>query len=160
MRPTGSRRGRLRSLFVVAFALAGAQVAASGSATAAATESRFGLTCVPRPVPLAAGRLTHITKATEGRLVTYTMTSPAVGLTHVDVLLPAGYDGRSARRYPVLYLLHGAGGSYANWASTASLDGVPQGGDAAAIVGKLPLIVVMPDDSGDGSYTDWYGIST
>ena len=59
----------------------------------------------------------------------------------------------------MLYLLHGAGGSYADWVGTLSAGGQPQGGDAVARVGNLPIIVVMPDDTGYGSYTDWYGIS-
>jgi S-formylglutathione hydrolase FrmB len=36
---------------------------------------------------------------------------------------------------------------------------VAQGGDVQSLVGTLPIIVVMPDDSPNGSYTDWYGIS-
>ena len=59
----------------------------------------------------------------------------------------------------MLYLLHGSNGSYADWTSTVTAAGQPQGGDAAARVGRLPIIVVMPDDTADGSYTDWYGIS-
>ena len=34
----------------------------------------------------------------------------------VNVLLPDGYDERSSRRYPVLYLLHGVGDAYDSWA--------------------------------------------
>jgi S-formylglutathione hydrolase FrmB len=73
---------------------------------------------------------------------------------HDDV---AGRGG--ARRYPVLYLLYGASGSYADWAGTATALGQPQGGEVVSLVGTLPIIVVMPDDTGYGSYTDWYGIS-
>src|SRR5687767_1448651 len=36
------------------------------------------------------------------------------GELRANVLLPDGYDGR--RRFPVLYLLHGIGDSYATWA--------------------------------------------
>jgi hypothetical protein len=73
------------------------------------------------------------------------VTSPAAGVTHVNVLLPAHYNRSSSRRYPVVYLLHGAGGSYSDWAGTATAAGQPQGGDVVSRVGTLPIIVVMPD---------------
>lgn len=49
------------------------------------------------------------------------------------VLLPVGYD--IARRYPVLWLLHGLGGSDANWVELTTLvrDAAP-----------YPMIVVLP----------------
>ncbi|MGH3577531.1 MAG: alpha/beta hydrolase, partial [Mycobacterium sp.] len=93
-----------------------------------------------------------------GRLRTYTVTSSVVGVTHINVLLPVNYDPSSSRRYPVLYLLHGALSSYADWASTSKADG-PQGGNVEALAGRSRIIVVMPDDSPQGSYSDWYGIS-
>ena len=44
-----------------------------------------------------------------GRLRHYTFTTPALaGPTPVRVLWPAGYSAHPRRRYPVLYLLHGA----------------------------------------------------
>ncbi|HLI55835.1 MAG TPA: alpha/beta hydrolase-fold protein, partial [Actinomycetota bacterium] len=119
-----------------------------------------GLGCVSRPAPLPAqvgiGQASFIG---QGRLRTYTVDSAVEGETRVNVLLPTGYDASGRTRYPVLYLLHGSGGSYADWANAATVAGVPQGGDVEALVGRLPLIVVMPDDSPDGSYSDWYGIS-
>jgi S-formylglutathione hydrolase FrmB len=147
------------SLVTLALLAAGgagpAQAAASASGTAT-----FGTTCVSRPTPLPSDTtLSHVTSVAHGRLRTYTVTSPAVGVTHVNVLLPVHYRAASAQRYPVLYLLHGALSSYADWASTAKAGGVAQGGDVESLVGDLPIIVVMPDDSPSGSYTDWYGIS-
>ena len=61
------------------------------------------------------------------------------------MLLPRGY-ARSARRYPVLYLLHGAVDDYRSWTTK---------GDAEALTAGLPLIVVMPDAGPGGWYTDW-----
>jgi len=79
------------------------------------------------------------------RLRDFTVSTDALaGPTHVRVLLPAGY-GQSRRRYPVLYLLHGAGGSYASW-----------GAAATALARSRPLIVVMPDGGTVGFYSDWY----
>ncbi len=58
------------------------------------------------------------------------------------VYLPKGYES-SQRMYPVLYLLHGAGGNQRSWI---------QGGDMQRIVDKTieegkadPMIIVMPD---------------
>ena len=64
-------------------------------------------------------------------------------LTNIRALLPAGYS--SARRYPVLLLLHGC------------CDALPlvgrQGPRRAALV-PHPLIVVMPDGGSAGWYSD------
>lgn len=49
------------------------------------------------------------------------------------------------RRYPVLYLLHGATGSYRDWTSNTS---------ATALLAGRPLIVVTPDGGPYGWYAD------
>lgn len=67
--------------------------------------------------------------------------------TKVRVLLPAGY-ATSGRRYPVLYLLNGGGGSWVDWTTQ---------GDAEKATAGTPAIVVMPDGGQGGNYTDWYG---
>jgi S-formylglutathione hydrolase FrmB len=56
------------------------------------------------------------------------------------VLLPDGYDADPAKRYPVVYLLHGIGGDYREWQRV----GIEK--EAAG----LPVIVVMPE--GDQSF--------
>lgn len=58
------------------------------------------------------------------------------------VVLPKGY-WQSSRRYPVLYLLHGAFGKHTDWFKNSGL---------AAYVADLPLIVVLPDAQGDSFY--------
>jgi len=66
----------------------------------------------------------------------------------VRVILPAGY-GDSRVRYPVLYLLHGAGDTYASWTEKT---------DVQEFSRQLPLIIVMPDGGHDrnaGFYSDW-----
>src|SRR4051794_21341742 len=81
------------------------------------------------------------------RLVELTFTTPALDdPTHVRVLLPGGYE-RSDRRYPVLYLLHGAIDDYRGWTDE---------GNAERITAGKPLIVVMPDAGSDGYYSDWW----
>jgi putative tributyrin esterase len=59
------------------------------------------------------------------------------------VVLPAGYHA-SARRYPVLYLLHGHDGGHKNWMDRTNL---------LDYTASLPLIVVLPD-AGDSWYNN------
>ena len=61
-----------------------------------------------------------------------------------NVMLPDGYDGR--RRFPVVYLLHGHGGGFYDWAK-------PEG-NVMAIARGLPAIIVMPDGA-EGWYSNW-----
>ncbi len=60
------------------------------------------------------------------------------------VILPAGYDAKAQRPYPVVYLLHGYSGSYAQWIGVRPE--LP--GDATA----HRCIIVCPD----GGYDSWY----
>jgi S-formylglutathione hydrolase FrmB len=79
------------------------------------------------------------------RLLEITLSTQALSEpTHVRVLLPKGYR-QSRRRYPVLYLLHGANGNYASWT-----------GSVLRMTKRLPLIVVTPDGGINGFYSDWY----
>lgn len=80
--------------------------------------------------------------ATASRVQDRTFQSAALGrpMTY-RIVLPKDYAA-SARRYPVLYLLHGWNGSYKNWETLTNL---------TAYSKDLPLIVVMPD--GENS---WY----
>ena len=64
-----------------------------------------------------------------------------------SVYLPSGYE-ESAAKYPVLYLLHPAGGTHETWIRQGQL---PQVADDAIRSGMaLPMIIVMPDGSGVG----------
>lgn len=66
-----------------------------------------------------------------------------------SVYLPAGYED-SDKRYPMLYMLHPAGGTHEIWISMGVL---PQIADDAIRSGMaLPMIIVMPDASGIGDY--------
>jgi S-formylglutathione hydrolase FrmB len=83
----------------------------------------------------------------DARLHELTVRSPALGATtKLRVLLPRGYD-TSRRRYPVLYVLHGANDDYTSWTRS---------GDAERLTAHAPLIVVMPDAGRSGWYTDWF----
>ena len=80
------------------------------------------------------------------RDVSFQSTSLARAMKY-RIILPADYS-TSARRYPVLYLLHGLTGSYLDWESRTHL---------VEYVQPLPLIVVMPD-AGDSWYTNSAGV--
>jgi S-formylglutathione hydrolase FrmB len=96
-----------------------------------------------------AGAITVVRRERlDARLEEWTLRTAAVsGPTHVRVLLPTGYRAAPRRRYPVLYLLHGADADYRAWTRY---------GDAEAISARAPMIVVMPDGGAQGWYTDWY----
>ncbi len=79
------------------------------------------------------------------RLLEFALSTPALSEpTRVRVLLPHGYRN-DKRRYPVLFLLHGANGNYGSWTKTA-----------LNLTKRLPLIVVTPDGGPYGFYSDWW----
>jgi S-formylglutathione hydrolase FrmB len=133
-------------LFVTAALLASAAV---GTANAAGTAlPTLWPPCVPRSGPILLGATEAGRVNLDARLQDITLHSQAMHAdVHVDVLVPTGYDPSSGTRYPVLYLLHGATGSYRDW---------PAHG-VEGFMGNTPMIVVLPDDGPDGSYSDWYG---
>jgi S-formylglutathione hydrolase FrmB len=78
------------------------------------------------------------------------MSTPALDFpVKVRILLPTGYRDDPRRRYPVLYLLHGASGNAADWTSAAK-------GQAEQLTAGKPLIVVMPDGGTSDQYADWF----
>jgi S-formylglutathione hydrolase FrmB len=102
----------------------------------------------------------HADPAPTRRLVTLDVPSPLVD-THalggslkvqtrdlkVNVLLPAGYDDHPDAEYPVLYLLHGANGSYDDYINGAHVD---------TLLGGVPAVIVMPDGGVYGMYSNWW----
>jgi S-formylglutathione hydrolase FrmB len=99
--------------------------------------------------PLGDGDGIHVveSKSLDQRLVEATVSSQALsGPVGIRILLPADYDADPERRYPVLYLLHGGFGNFADWT---------EAGDAEAATAGLDLIVVMPDAGRGGWYRDW-----
>ena len=64
----------------------------------------------------------------------------------MTVYTPAGYDDNPSRRYPVLYLLHGAGGDENAW---SELGRATQIADNLIAQGLAePMIIVMPNGNG------------
>ena len=78
------------------------------------------------------------------------MSSDVLGVNKdFSIYLPNGYED-SERRYPVLYLFHPAGGTHEMWISMGNL---PQIADDAIRSGMAePMIIVMPDASGNGDF--------
>src|ERR671932_447210 len=76
------------------------------------------------------------------------LASAIIGETFVyRVYLPPDYQRAQQKRYPVLYMLHGAGGNYTEWTDSY----LPEQIDRMTLAGQIPaMIVVMPDD-GEGT---------
>ena len=74
--------------------------------------------------------------------------SPTLGMNQrrMTVYTPAGYDNNTKEKYPVLYLLHGAGGDENAW---SELGRAAQLLDNLIAQGKAkPMIMVMPNGNG------------
>jgi S-formylglutathione hydrolase FrmB len=81
----------------------------------------------------------------------YTGHSPRVHRIHVggvehDVVLPTEYV-QTKRRYPVLYLLHGADSTAEEWIECT---------DLLAYTSNSKFIIVLPGPDGTHEYMDWY----
>src|SRR4051812_16316985 len=86
-------------------------------------------TTVPPPTQLPDDAVAHRPRT----IRTLRLTSEAMNSVRTyGLLLPPDYD-TSARRYPVIYLLHGSGQQHATWGRRTLLDGA------------TGAIVVMPD---------------
>ncbi len=93
----------------------------------------------PSTPPVEEPQKEQVAAPATGTVQTGTFQSAALGVEKsYRVYLPAGYDADTARRYPVIYMLHGLGGDETNWIEQGKL------ADAADSMG-LPAIVVMPD---------------
>lgn len=86
----------------------------------------------------------------------------------VRVMTPTDYDASGKTRYPVVYLLHGAGADgYQAWTEGQEADGAQAGlqdllasgtktSETEAMTAGLPVIFVMPDSGPNGGYINWY----
>jgi enterochelin esterase-like enzyme len=74
------------------------------------------------------------------------MPSPALGENlNFVVYVPDGYEATRAR-YPVLYLLHGAGGDAGEWTSAINVQAIA---DKMIAAGEIPpVLIVMPECRG------------
>lgn len=85
--------------------------------------------------------------AAKGKIVTFDIDSEILGCVKTtSVYIPEGYDENKDVEYPVLYLLHGLGGTHQTWKEYGMLTICDQH-FAAGLAN--PMIVVMPDASGE-----------
>ncbi|WP_433336899.1 alpha/beta hydrolase [Spirillospora sp. CA-294931] len=103
------------------------------------------------PTPDADGGATVVSERRRGpRILDLAVRSPALGgIAQVRLLLPPGWSADSTRTWPVLWLLHGAGGGAGHESWTAA-------GDAERLTAGLDVIVVMPDAGRAANYSDWW----
>lgn len=114
--------------------------------TTAATDPPTVADTIPPTKPLPTPRPT--TGPVSGsQLLDHTLFSPALGREMpYFIYLPAGY-AESDTRYPVLYMLHGYGGSNTEWIGY----GLPETADRMMNAGEIPqMIIVLPQ--GDQAY--------
>jgi diacylglycerol O-acyltransferase / trehalose O-mycolyltransferase len=110
-------------------------------------------TAFTRPAAAASRGLAHARVIAERwsgpRLFDLTVQSEAVAEpATVRLLVPTGWrDRRPGQRWPVLYLLHGAGGNHGDWTADADIQHWPE---------LRQVLVVMPDGGEVGFYSNWY----
>jgi diacylglycerol O-acyltransferase/trehalose O-mycolyltransferase len=129
-----------------------------GPATPAASAAETAPATSRDPVPAASldERVQVLSVETiDERVRDLTIQTPSLPETvGVRLLLPAGFDSQPDRRWPVLYLLHGAGidqFAYRAWT---------EGTDVATLVAPTDLLVVMPEGAVYGWYSDWWNGAT
>jgi len=110
-----------------------------------------GLTaCTPSQVAGPADRRARVvaTQTLGPRVRDLTIDSPALGRrAKVRLLLPRGFEAEPARRWPVLWLLHGCCDTYQSWTRSTDLEQLPR---------LAEVLVVMPEAGQVGYYSDWY----
>ena len=112
------------------------------SAMLVALPAAVALAQAPSPNTPATPAWLAVRNVPHGQVQPLTYQSKSLGKGREAVVyLPPGYDG-SAERYPVLYLLHGAGGDEKTWIERGRANVIL---DNLIADGRLePLVVVMP----------------
>jgi S-formylglutathione hydrolase FrmB len=135
-------RSSMRSALVLATLGACLVVAACRSVAAS------GEPPPPSASPADPARLTPVPTSSPSRVESNTFFSQALGRTMpYFAYLPQGYDSAPSTRYPVLYMLHGSGGSNAEWRTYGLFTA------ADHLIGQgtiTPLVIVLPQ--GDQSF--------
>jgi S-formylglutathione hydrolase FrmB len=141
-------RGGSRWLVGTTACIAALAILALLGAPQPASSAPINPLCVPGATPPPVGLSLVSATPVDARVSDLSLRSAAMGgIEHVDVMLPSHFDPSGTTRYRTLYLLHGALGSHTDYVSLG----------IEAMLGNLPLIVVMPDGGPLGYYTDWYG---
>lgn len=126
----------------------GTSPAPAGTAGADIPNVQSGAAPLPLPTTVAAAASNTQAVASGGYLKDGAFFSQALGRTMpYGIYLPPTYDSDANRHYPVVYMLHGAGGHYSEWVAY----GLPETAEDLIWDGQIqPLIIVMPQ--GDHSY--------
>ena len=130
-------------------------VAATPTPTTGARPTRSPVPTIGLPADDGA-RIVGVTTV-DARTLDLTIVSPALGTFAPDhgplgstvtvrLLLPSRFDAQPDARWPVLYLLCGAGGDHTDWTKNS---------DVETATAPTDLLVVMPD-AGGGWYSDWW----
>jgi S-formylglutathione hydrolase FrmB len=86
--------------------------------------------------------------AVDARTRDLAIDSPAVGgIVEVRLLVPTRFNAQPSSHWPVLELLHDAGGSHLDWTANT---------DVETLTTPMDLLVVMPDAGNMGFYSDWW----
>ncbi len=106
------------------------------------------ISCAGTPVPAAAPTArVLVARQVAVRTWDLTVNSPALGKgVGVRLLLPQRFDADPARRWPVLYLLHGCCDDYLSWTRSTDVEQLTRTSD---------VLVVMPEGGTVGFYSDW-----
>ena len=117
-----------------------------------------------RMLMFAAMLLSAVPLTAQSRLETFTLRSELLGAEKsCTIYLPDGFDADPTRRYPVLYLLHGASDTHTAW-SEPTKGQMQQILDEAIAEGRsVKMVVVMPDASGEdenhtGRHMGYYNV--
>jgi enterochelin esterase-like enzyme len=98
-----------------------------------------------------AGALMWPSAVTAGEIRSVTFDSNALGREwSYTVYLPDGYE-TSGLAYPVLYLLHGNGGTHTDWVRQGNIEATT---DALIADGEIPPAVIVMPDAGSTWYVD------
>ncbi|MDS0136954.1 MULTISPECIES: alpha/beta hydrolase-fold protein [unclassified Amycolatopsis] len=112
------------------------------------SEAPSASSAAPRPAAGAA--------AAGQRIDVVNLPDPAHGVPSGSnyVILPPGYDSDPARRYPVVYLIHGYPfGGPRDWLTSGDAPGTLQALEKANVI--APMIVVSVDMTAGNPSTDW-----
>jgi|SRR5579859_319921 len=121
------------------------------AATAVATRALVPATATP--APSVRGTPVEASEPLQGLLLDDRLLSPIIGESFpYRVYLPPEYLHSPQQRFPVLYMLHGAGGNYTEWTDSF----LPEQADRMMVAHEIPpLIIVMPDDGGQTYWANW-----
>lgn len=151
---TAHPRARAAAVLVAGLVLVGVAAAAharrGAAAPDAATPAVFTRAATPDPEPgdPSAAAATAPREPSPSRVVSTSFTSRALrrAMPYL-VYLPPGYDSSPAARYPVLYMLHGMGGTLTEWQGYGIFDMA----DRLITAGQIPpFMIVLPQ--GDTDY--------